>query len=53
MLKLGEIMQKRVQGWFGRRLWSSYSASVLPEHLLSEGKPLVAGCVNTRLEMTS
>lgn len=43
MLKLGDIMQKKVQGWFGGRLWSGYSASVLPEHLLSKGKPLVAG----------
>lgn len=43
MLKLGEIMQKKVQGWFGRRLQSGYSASVSPEHLLSEGKPVVTG----------
>ena len=41
MLKLAEIMQKEER--FGRRLWSAYSASVLPEQLLSEGKPLVAG----------
>lgn len=32
-----------VQAWFGRRSWSSYSARVLPEHLVSEGTLLRAG----------
>lgn len=42
-IKIGETMQKVVQACFSRRNWSGYSARVLPEHLVCEGKLLVAG----------